>query len=153
MFEGPRRGPYRSRLRVDPYFYLELQFCDDNGLPHSALLEWEMEDRAKMIALRLERNERCQMCGTAEWEWDPAKGGYKFAYEPMTHICKGCAIKETAAEDTQRIPGASVVLRPTRTREWAKSVMLREKRRKRDARESREDRREAAEEGRRRRKR
>lgn len=103
-----------------------------------------MEDRAKMIAYKLEKGERCQLCGTAEWEWDPKQGGKKFAYEAVSKICQGCAVKDVGQEETQKLPGSRVDLRPTGTREWAiRQVMVR-RRAKRRAAERKEARAERA---------
>jgi hypothetical protein len=99
-----------------------------------------MEDRAKLIAFRLEKGERCGLCGTAEWEWDPRQGGKKFAYEAVTKICKGCMGKDVAQEESQKLPGSSIELRPTGTREWAQRQVLRRKRARRRQRERQEDR-------------
>jgi hypothetical protein len=88
-----------------------------------------------MLAYRLERAERCQMCGTAEWEWDPKQGGRKFAYEPVTQVCKGCQAKEIVTEETDRLPGATVQLMPTNTRPWAQMQLRRQRREARRAKE------------------
>jgi hypothetical protein len=58
--------PYKGRLRVDSGFYLELQFCYEQGIPHSKLLQWDPVDRAKLLAFVTERGTRCVMCGTAD---------------------------------------------------------------------------------------
>lgn len=134
MHAGPRHGPYRRRLRADPNFFLELQFCNDNGLPHSEFLEWSPEDRGKALAFRYEMGDRCQMCGTADWEWDTKQGGRRFAYEPVAHTCKGCQAKEIAQEGNEKQPGVTIVLRPTGTIEWAKSMVARKRRERRRSR-------------------
>ena len=50
----------------------------------------------------------CQLCGTAEWEWEENR----FAYAPHSHFCKGCYIKETASEDGGKMPGTTITLVP-----------------------------------------
>jgi hypothetical protein len=92
---------------------MEVAWCSDHGLPHSALLDWDPTDRAKLIASLIATGERCTMCGTAGWEWedDPV------AYEPATHLCLGCRRKEEAAEDVGRVMGQRVVLIPRRVAE------------------------------------
>lgn len=120
MQPGAGRKPYRSRLRVDGEFYLDLQLCAEYHIPHSEFLSWEPEDRAKAVAFMLEKNERCQMCGTAKWEWDPDQGGRKFAYEAVEELCQGCLRKETLQESAGAKSGTSVILIPTGTVEYEK---------------------------------
>lgn len=120
MQPGAGRKPYRGRLRVDSTFFLELQFCHENGLPHSQFLTWSPDDRAKTLAYMLEKGERCVMCGTAGWEWDPDQGGSRFAYEPVERFCQGCYIKQVTSEESGRNPGITVELAPTGTREAAR---------------------------------
>jgi hypothetical protein len=77
-------------------------------LPHSVLLGWDPEDRAKLIAHLLEQAGRCQLCGTSAWEWEQDP----YAYAPGQDTCKGCYVKEAAAEDAPNTPGSRVVLIP-----------------------------------------
>lgn len=87
-----------------------------------------------MVAFRIHKRERCQLCGTAEWEWDPAQGGNKFAYEPTVHVCTGCAKKEIMqSEDEGKVPGGTIILTPTKTVAWAKSMLQRQRRQRRRA--------------------
>jgi len=90
-----------------------------------------------MLAFRIESGLRCQLCGTAEWEWDPKQGGSKFAYEPVGHDCKGCYVKEVAqqTDEGERFPGRTFRLRPTRTVEWAQSMVKRQRREQRRSRQ------------------
>lgn len=111
MQQGAGRKPYRARLRFDADFFLELQYCVEHGIPHSTFLKWESTDRAKAIAYQMEKSERCQMCGTAGWEWQENR----FAYEPVEEFCKGCYLKHVANEDAGQIPGTSISLMPTGT--------------------------------------
>lgn len=104
-----RAHPYRERLRHDPQFALELTFCFEFArIPHSAFWEWDPDDQAKALAWMLERNSRCQMCGTADWEWEDDR----FAYEPQEKICRGCELKDMVNEDAENTPGRQVVLIP-----------------------------------------
>lgn len=84
-----------------------------------------------MLAFRVEKGLRCQMCGTADWEWDPKQGGNRFAYEPTMQTCMGCQAKEILQEEGDRHPGATVVLKPTNTPEWAQMQLRRIRRQKR----------------------
>jgi hypothetical protein len=112
----PRSHPYRGRLRADSSFFLELQFCNEHGLPHSEFLHWNPVDRAKAIAFVIEKAQRCTMCGTAQWEWDENR----FAYEPVEHRCPGCYAKDITAEGAGRNPGVTIELLPSTGVEAAK---------------------------------
>lgn len=92
---------------------MEVGWCVDHGLPHSELLSWDFEDRAKLIASLLETASRCQMCGTSEYEWDEDMD----AYEAVSIMCRGCLIKEAASEDAPSIAGTRVTLVPKLTAE------------------------------------
>jgi hypothetical protein len=104
--------PYKGRLRVDSGFYLELQFCYEQGIPHSKLLQWDPVDRAKLLAFVTERGTRCVMCGTADWEWDPKQGGNRRAYEPVEKFCPGCYAKASArtADTGRNMDGITIEL-------------------------------------------
>lgn len=106
--------PYRRRLRADSRFFLELQFCNDHGIPHSTFLAWDPDDRAKAIAFIAEKAEHCTMCGTAPWEWDPKQGGNRRAYEPVEHFCPGCYAKAALqhADPGRNMDGITIVLVP-----------------------------------------
>lgn len=119
MQQGTQSGPYRSRLRADSNFYLELSFCNEHGLPHSEFLAWDQTDRVKALAFLVEKGQRCAMCGTAEWEWDPDQGGNKRAYEAVEKHCPGCYQKSVVARDSDDRPGMTVELAPTRGRDAA----------------------------------
>jgi hypothetical protein len=91
-----------------------VRWCSEHGLPHSALLAWSEQDRAKLIAHLLEESARCQMCGTSPWEWEDDP----FAYEPAQEMCRGCYLRETAADDAGSANrGVRVVLVPKRVAE------------------------------------
>lgn len=118
MQQGAGRRPFRARLRVDGTFNLELQFCNEHGLPHSEFLQWDPVDRSKALAYLMEASERCQLCGTSEWEWNENK----HAYEPVTRFCKGCYVKAAASEgDSQH--GMTWELAPTGTIEAAQRAV------------------------------
>lgn len=71
-------------------------------------MDWDPDDQAKALAFLIEEGQRCQMCGTADWEWQDNK----YAYEPTAKFCKGCYLKDTAQEDSQNLPGTTVILEP-----------------------------------------
>jgi hypothetical protein len=103
-------------LRYDSSLYMELSFCTEHGIPHSEFLDWEPDDRAKALAFVIEKSARCDMCGTAQWEWDKDP----FAYEPVEKMCKGCYLKHMAQEGSGAMPGTTVSLEPTRGVQAAK---------------------------------
>lgn len=85
-----------------------MAWCAEHGLPHSALLSWDPEDRAKLTAHLMESASQCSMCGTSPWEWSEDR----FAYEAAVHHCPGCAMKAAASEDVPPSSGSTVVLVP-----------------------------------------
>jgi hypothetical protein len=87
-----------------------MSYCHEQGIPHSEFLEWDPEDRAKVLAFIMESSQRCQMCGTAPWEWE----GNKFAFTAVDEFCQGCYQKSVFG-DTQgsSLPGTNVKLIPT----------------------------------------
>lgn len=89
---------------------MEMEWCADNGVPHSQFLAWQPSDRAKLIATLLERNSRCQSCGTADHEWEEDSG----AYVPMVNVCQGCRVLYAAEEENETSLGARMVLVPKR---------------------------------------
>lgn len=120
MHEAAGPGSYVSRLRYDPRYFLEQKYCNEHGLPHSTFLAWAPEDRAKAIAFEIESAQRCQICGTAPWEWDPAQGGNKHAYEVIEHFCQGCHDREYMQDAAANAPGVRLELAKTGTVESAK---------------------------------
>jgi hypothetical protein len=104
---------------------MEMSYCFENGIPHSEFLDWDVEDRAKTLAFMLEKGSRCDMCGTAEWEWDADRR----AYEPVEKFCMGCYLKHMAGEDSGSMPGTTIVMEPSRSKKSAQ----RHKKMKREA--------------------
>lgn len=106
---GARCPFQRQRLRYDATFAAETAYACEHGIPWSEYLErWEPADRAIVIATSMEASERCNLCGTAqrEWEEDP------FAYLPERVSCPGCRARETLQMDDSAPlgKGVSVVL-------------------------------------------
>ena len=60
---------------------------------------------------------RCASCGTAPWEWYPAAGGSKDAYEGAVHMCWGCYHRENVSKDSDLGPGARATLVPKKVAE------------------------------------
>jgi hypothetical protein len=103
-----------------------MSYCSEHGIPHSEYLEWEAEDRSKLIAYLLENSERCSMCGTAGWEWKENK----YAFTPVDEFCQGCYQKAVFG-DTQgsSLPGTNVKLIPTTPQLTAQMALKAAKRR------------------------
>lgn len=124
MPERVRAGPYyRDRLRRDRQLEIELTICSEYGIKHSEFLGWSPADQAKAIAIFGHKNDRCALCGTSEWEWDPLQGGSRHAYEPVEKLCQGCYVKHDQGTDQ---PGTFVVLEPTNTQAAAKRQLAME---------------------------
>ncbi len=87
-----------------------MSFCVERGIPHSQFLEWDPEDRAKVLAYLMEQSSRCVSCGTAQWEWQENK----FAYLAVDEHCPGCYQRAVASEaQGNSLPGTNVRLVPT----------------------------------------
>lgn len=123
-------GPYRDRLRYDSNFWLEMQFCDEHGIPHSQFLEWDPDSRAKALAFLIEKAERCALCGTAGWEWEENRR----AYTPVEHFCMGCYLKSALEDDAGSSPGTTIRLVSSQSQAAAQRLM---KQRREAARERR----------------
>lgn len=93
-------------------FALEMSYCGPHGIPHSEFLNWSDQDKGKALAWMVEDRQRCDMCGTAQWEWEENR----HAYHAREEICPGCERKEYANSDEggKRHPGKYTVLVPNR---------------------------------------
>ena len=97
-----------------------MSYCFEKGISHDEFLSWSNESRAKTLAYALEQATRCQLCGTAQWEWDENR----FAYEPEEKFCQGCHLKSVASEGNNSLPGTTVELTPvTEMHKARKQVM------------------------------
>jgi len=102
-----------------------MSYCFEKGIPHSKFLKWDAEDRAKTVAYALESSQRCNMCGTAGWEWEENK----FAYTALDDFCQGCYQKAMYSEQqSSSLPGTNVKLVPTTARLSAQMKMKAKKR-------------------------
>lgn len=94
---------------------MEAEYAYDHGIPWGEYLQrWTHGDRAKVVAVALERSRRCKSCGTdpSDWEDDP------YAYAPMYVTCPGCARIEALRKDDTPTPlGTSIQLIPKVTAE------------------------------------
>jgi hypothetical protein len=104
-----------------------MNYCHDQGIPHSKYLKWSAEDRAKNMAYMLESSLRCSSCGTAPWEWEENK----FAFTAIDEFCQGC-YQKSMFTDTQgsSLPGTNVKLVPTTPRLTAQMALKAAKRRR-----------------------
>jgi len=102
-----------------------MSYCFENGIPHSEFLEWDPEDRAKILAYAMERSLRCTQCGTASWEWEENK----FAYTAVEELCKGCYQKSVFQDQQSKsLPGTNVKLVPTTPQLKAQMIVVAKKR-------------------------
>ena len=103
-----------------------MSYCHEKGIPHSAFLEWDPEDRAKILAYSMETGGRCSSCGTAPWEWEENK----YAYTAIDEFCTGCYQKSVFSDQESRsLPGTNVKLVPTTPLTKAKMQVQAKKRR------------------------
>ncbi len=72
----------------------------------------------------MEKNARCDLCGTAEWEWDENNR----AYAPTEHFCMGCYMKTVYGEGETSTPGSTIKLVRTDSVAHAKTVVSQRKR-------------------------
>jgi len=96
-----------------------MSYCFEKGIPHSEFLEWSEEDRAKILAYRLNEAERCSSCGTTQFEWEENRN----AYAPVEKFCPGCYLKEVTSDDSQGLPGTTVTLIPTTSLEYEERLL------------------------------
>jgi hypothetical protein len=111
-----------------------MSYCFEQAIPHSKFLEWDPEDRAKVLAYSMERAARCAQCGTAPWEWEENR----FAYTAVEEFCNGC-YQKSVFSDTQSkpLPGTNVKLIPT-TPQLIAQMLVKGKKRERMMRERKE---------------
>lgn len=102
-----------------------MRYCVEKGIPHDEWLQWSQESRAKTLAFLLYEAQTCQLCGTAEWEWEENK----FAYEPEERFCRGCYLKHIAGEDRNSLPGTTIELVPVTEARRIEKFVLEQRRR------------------------
>lgn len=83
-----------------------MKYCLEKGIPHDDWLSWSPESRAKHLATMFFEAEVCQLCGTAQWEWEENR----FAYEAEEKFCQGCYVKTVSGEDRNSLPGTTISL-------------------------------------------
>lgn len=92
-------------------------------------MSWNPDDRSKAIAFILEKSAHCELCGTADWEWEENRR----AYAPVEHFCLGCYTKTVYGEDSNNSPGTTIRLIATNSVEYARRLTAEKKRFLRDA--------------------
>lgn len=111
-----------------------MSYCYDHAIPHSKFLQWEPEDKAKVMAYAMEKASRCMQCGTAPWEWEENK----FAYTAVEELCMGCYQKSVYSEaESRSLPGTNVKLIPM-TPELKAQMLVKARKRERMMRKRRE---------------
>jgi len=103
-----------------------MSYCYEKGIPHSKFLSWDPDDRGKAMAFALESSSRCNLCGTAPWEWEENK----FAFTAVEEFCQGC-YQKSVFQDQQgsSLPGTNVKLIPTTPQLTAQLALKARKRR------------------------
>jgi hypothetical protein len=71
----------------------------------------------------MEKAMRCDLCGTAEWEWEEDKR----AYAPAEQFCMGCYMKTVYGDGGNSSPGTTIRLVPTNTVEHARIMVAQKK--------------------------
>ena len=115
---------HKQRIRHDPWFRMELYYCNEHGIPHSEFLEWDIEDRCKALAFMVAKSEECALCGTAQWEWDESRT----AYYPVQHRCHGCYVTKAESENIDHTTGDTIkLLKNTPQQRARQQLMLKER--------------------------
>ena len=115
---GERIAFYEALIRERPSFAEEMAYCAPAGIPHSTFLSWSEEDQDKAIAWQRLLAFRCASCGTFADEWVDERGMRLDPppFEPVAHICHGCADREAFAADLREeranVDGVTIRLRP-----------------------------------------
>ena len=68
--------------------------CRAFRLPHSAFLAWPTVDQDKAVAYERWLAGVCAGCGTRAEDWDPDRGGHRYAYTAEVMTCAGCAVRD-----------------------------------------------------------
>ena len=111
----------RQRIKYDSFFRLEMQFCNEAGLPHGAFLRWSLTDRAKALGLMLAKATECVLCGTDSEEWDKDE----FAYVAVRRDCRGCMVKDVESDSLENRKGSTIeMVRNTRLQRAKKHLEL-----------------------------
>lgn len=121
MGEGPRPGDAGApgepgkRVAADAQLRAELRLCRESNLPHSTFLGWDQQDRDKALHYQAWLDGNCPGgCGTRPEEWDPDRGGSRFAYTPVVDRCPGCELIAMTRRDLPDAElGLMVGLEPT----------------------------------------
>jgi hypothetical protein len=109
---------FLQRLRDDPRFLAEMEYCGAHGIPHSVFLAWQRDDQDKALALDIYTRIRCS-CGTFADEWIDADTGRTVDEQPYVAEavkCFGCgeidALMNEMTEAKADLDGIRARLRP-----------------------------------------
>jgi RNase P subunit RPR2 len=75
-------------------------YCYDHAIPHSRFLDWDPDDRAKVMAYYIWKSEICPHCNTRNSDWVDEHNRFldNPTYEMTTIKCFGCAEMERMRE-------------------------------------------------------
>ncbi|MGE4164070.1 MAG: hypothetical protein AB7G23_20275 [Vicinamibacterales bacterium] len=109
-----------DRLKGDPAFRLEMDYCGPKGIAHSVFAGWSEHDRDAALSWHLWSRAACPSCGTRPEEWNPELGGDLHAYHAARHTCQGCVVRHRGEQALTKDldkgkarPGTTIVLLPT----------------------------------------
>jgi hypothetical protein len=109
---------YVTMLRDRSHLAEELAYCASRAIPHSQFLAWSDDDQDKALAWQRVQMLACPHCGTFDDQWVDEQGRRidPPPFEPVAHMCHGCADKAAFAddlrEDRSSMNGITVRLRP-----------------------------------------
>ena len=72
--------------------------CSEYRISHHEFLGWPQVSRDKAIWWHIREAQTCKNCGTREEEWDPDRGGDRYAYGAEIRRCRGCEVKQMGEE-------------------------------------------------------
>jgi hypothetical protein len=107
-----------------------MQLCAEYHIRHSEFLSWDVDDQSQALAFAMEKAAYCQLCGTADWQWDEKVGGSRHAFEAVENFCHGCYHQSGAQtnDPNRNMDGITVGLSRTNTREAAQRMVRQQKR-------------------------
>jgi hypothetical protein len=74
-------------------------YCGPRGIAHEGeFLTWSASDRSKALWWYVRDRDTCGKCGTRPEEWDPKRGGRRWAYYAQIRTCAGCEVRERAED-------------------------------------------------------
>jgi hypothetical protein len=88
--------------------------CAEYKIPHSELLSWSADDRAKAMWWQVRARQTCGECGTRRDEWVGPGGANLDAYKAVAQLCYGCRAISAARDEVGKDAPAGIqyVLKP-----------------------------------------